>query len=157
MREWLIAIASSLSATFAGLIWWMARKRLTSRFDFQVAQVTKDGFIQTFVTIKNRGDSDIFIERVSVNPPLTILVGANNLPRVLHVTQERRELKAVTYDWRIDPDKSATRELVIVDSDGSSGRRVSVTLHILKSFPMIRHKKKVLTTTLPASMRSATD
>jgi hypothetical protein len=34
-----------------------------------------------------------------------------------------------------------------------SRKTVSIALHILKSFPAIRHKKKVLTAILPASTR----
>jgi len=58
LRDWLALLATSLSALFAGLIWWMARKRLNSRFTLTIDNL-KGEIVGLRVTVLNRGDAPI--------------------------------------------------------------------------------------------------
>jgi hypothetical protein len=74
LREWLILGAAAMSALFAGLIWWLARKRLKTRFRIRPDNVSKRGILRVTLEIVNRSDDDTLIEKLSVDPPLGIVV-----------------------------------------------------------------------------------
>jgi hypothetical protein len=61
IREWLAllaTLAASLSALFAGLIWWMRRKRLSSRFEMAVIRRNNPKVVAVSITVTNRAMSD---------------------------------------------------------------------------------------------------
>jgi hypothetical protein len=74
VRDWLALLATSLSALFAGLIWWMARKKWSVRYEFSLdSNISPD--VHAFkIEIANRTDATIVIESISVNAPVSILV-----------------------------------------------------------------------------------
>jgi hypothetical protein len=55
----------------------------------------------------------------------------------------------------VEPDGRSSFTIAVGREGGfASCKQASIRLHILKSFPVIRHKKKVLTATLPANIRN---
>lgn len=158
VREWLLLVAVALSATFAGLIWWLARKRLSTRYAFRVHKIeSQSNVLQGTIQIRNRGDNHLRVEAISVKSPLHLLVddrgsvyGTSGSRGSYHSAQQ------APYNWEIEPDSSQTRKIALTRDDGFSGcKKASIRLHILRSFPAIRQRTKVLTTTLPASTRVA--
>ncbi len=161
VRDWLALLATSLSALFAGLIWWIARRRLSSRYSFSLdTNISPD--VQGFkIEIANRADSTITIEAISVTAPISILV--NETGDAYGVTANRdslakaKRVQSIQVIREVAPDGKHGWTTVLHREGGfKSCKTVSITLHILKSFPVIRHKKKVLTAILPASIRNST-
>jgi hypothetical protein len=74
IREWLTALGTIISALFAGLIWWMARKNLAPYMELSVDGPFADGALRSDVNIKNSGNRPIVIEAISVTSPLSLLV-----------------------------------------------------------------------------------
>lgn len=155
IREWLILFAAFASATFAGLIWWLARKRLTTQYVLTLDRVGSDAAtVRGTIAINNRSEDRICVERISVDPPLGLLVddrgsvyGRSSEP--LKVAREG------SYEFTVEPDSASSHDIVLARDGGFAGcNRASIRLHILSSFPTIRHKKKTLTAILPASIRS---
>jgi hypothetical protein len=159
IRDWLAVFASGVSALFAGLIWWIARKRLRSTFQLRYDNsVPHRDLVQVVLAITNRGDSDICIEAISAKPPLSLVLGAHvDAVRVLPIqeTEKIRTAQRVPYEFRIKPDESRAAEVLLKVEGGLAARKnVSISLHILSTFPITRHKRKTLHATLPASIRS---
>jgi hypothetical protein len=156
LRDWIALFATSLSALFAGLIWWIARKSLSPRYELRVVNVFDKNTIALAVEIDNRGNQRIVVDGMSVALPLAILgnaatshfgetAGMSDLANAKHFTQvaARRE---------IEPGKQKGWTLVLYSEDEFRSRKtVSISIHILVSWPAIRHKKKVLTAILPES------
>lgn len=157
LRDWLLVVAASASAAFAGLIWVLARKRLKTRYQLSA----ETGFSHRVARFKfevfNRSDDELRIEKVSVEPPLSISVdgaGASfpTPPGGKPVNTAQAVLHAVT----VPPESNSGHSIGLVREGGfKSCKSVSITLHILKTFPVMRHKKKVLTTILPARIRNS--
>lgn len=160
-REWLTLTAVAASAFFAGLIWWLARKRLTTRFAAQVSRSSagRPDHLYLEVTVLNRGDRDLAIEAISVTPPWFIPVGKGGghfgkFNKRALMDAPRKQI--VPYTCVVTPDDKLSFTIALGREGGlSSCKRVSIRLHILKSFPVIRHKKKVLTAILPANIRNS--
>jgi hypothetical protein len=157
-RQWLTLFAASASALFAGLIWWLASKRLKTRYSLEADSLNKDGSLRLKLAILNRSDNDILIETISVKPPLGIVVDENGN----HFEATAANNKPLTalesrYVRRFKPSETAEGFNFALRRDGgfASCKTVSIRLHILKSRPVIRHKKKVLTATLMAHIRNA--
>lgn len=163
LREWLTLAAVVLSAVFAGLIWWLARRRLSTRYRLVPTNkwTAELGLVSVAVEVHNRSDKEITIEEVSVKRPWSILAdhrGAQLGPSVARNQLEAAQrVRSVRREMHVPPDGAEAFRMMLAhdDDDPSKSNRVSIALHILKSFPVIRHKKKVLTATLPASIRSA--
>lgn len=160
IRGWGSLLATVASATFAGLIWWLARKRLSTRYTVKVGGPRPDGLLSMQVSILNRGDSSLVVEAFSVDPPLCLLAddrgayyGINardaDLPKAKRVNQ-------VSCSLTVEPEATENTSFLLDRAGGfSSCKTVSIRLHILKSFPTIRHKKKQLSAILPAKTRDA--
>src|SRR5260370_41902296 len=77
VRDWLpllVPLAASLSALFAGLVCWMRRKRLSSRFEMTVIPRNNPKVVAVSIRVINRSDERLVIEAISVRRPLGILV-----------------------------------------------------------------------------------
>lgn len=157
LRDWLVLFAAVASATFAGLIWWLARKRLDTRYELDVEGLHGHGDLRLNAVIRNRGDKTVVVEAISVESPLGIVIGENgghmgaSSAKPYHETAQK-----VPYQLRVKPDESIGTSLAVRRPDGfKSLKSVSIRLHILRTFPTIRHKKKTLTAILPARIREA--
>ena len=167
VREWLpllIPLAASLSALFAGLIWWKQRKRLSSRFEMAVIPRNNPKVVAVSITVTNRSDERLLIEAISVRRPLGILVNNTSGAHLAEMAgqealQQATPALQTSYRREIETEQSAGWTMLIHhDNEFRSCKTVSITLHILKSFPVIhhkniRHKKKQLTAILPEAMR----
>jgi len=127
VREWLAllaTLAASLSALFAGLIWWMR-----------------------------------LIEAISVRRRLGILVNNTSGAHLAEMAgqealQQATPALQTSYRREVETEQSAGWTMLIQhDNEFRSCKTVSITLHILKKFPVIRHKKKQITAMLPEAMR----
>jgi len=127
VREWLAllaTLAASLSALFAGLIWWMR-----------------------------------LIEAISVRRRLGILVNNTSGAHLAEMAgqealQQATPALQTSYRREVETEQSAGWTMLIQhDNEFRSCKTVSITLHILKKFPVIRHKKKQITAILPEAMR----
>lgn len=155
-------LGAALSALFAGLIWWLARKRLSPRYTLVVKNRPLPHVLALGIEILNRSDKDIIIEAISVNKPLSLLAnnegalygGNANKEHLRNAIPVQRADDAIR---RIEPEKSQGWSVVVAREGGfASCQKVFITLHLLKGRPMIRHQNKVLTAILPPSMRSET-
>ena len=162
VRDWLALVATSLSALFAGLIWLLARKRLSTRYAFGVDNnISPD--VQSFkIEITNRSDAPVVIEAISVEPPLSILAdetgGQYGSAANRDALTKAKHIRSAQVSRNVPPEQNHGWTIVLHRDGGfRSCKKISITLHILKSFPVIRHKKKVLTAILPASMRNAAE
>lgn len=160
LREWLTLVAVGTSALFAGLIWWLARKRLTTRYIAEVntANAGPDK-IHVGISILNRGDHNLTIEALSVEPPWYIPTSESgqHFGTVNRSALEKAQrVHQVTYVHVIKPDEAHSFSVAVGRVGGLKDcKRASIALHILKSFPTVRHKKKVLTAILPARIRNS--
>ena len=167
VREWLAllaTLAASLSALFAGLIWWMRHKRLSSRFEMAVIPRNNPKVVAVSITVTNRSDERLLIEAISVRRPLGILVNNTSGAHLAEMAgqealQQATPALQTSYRREVETEQSAGWTMLIHhDNEFRSCKTVSITLHILKSFPVIRHKKirhkkKQLTAILPEAMR----
>src|SRR5207237_672676 len=100
-------------------------------------------------------------EAISVDPPMALLVDHRGalfgyMAGLAHLRAAQHVQRAAV-SRRVEPDGKMSFTVVVARPDGFiSLKRVSIALHILKSFPVIRHKKKTLSAILPENMRSAT-
>ena len=153
-REWITAAAASMSAIFTGLIWSMAARRFRSRFDLRPLNVTAEGYIEVSVSIHNRSNSDLYIEYVEADPPVSILVSDSGSAQTYNANVKHLTSQRVPYDWRIKPDEFPTRHLVLSGGvSAESRKRISIRVYISRRFFAMRHRKKVLRAILPESMR----
>jgi hypothetical protein len=158
LREWLTLAVGFASAIFAGLIWWLASGRLSTVYKLRPDSLTHTGALRMVLEIKNRGDSDIRIENLSTDYPLSIITGDNNmLASASGADSEKRKLsRLIHHPKTIEPDSVYKTNFAIHREGGfNSVKSVSIAVHILKSFPTIRHKKKVLKAILPANIRNS--
>jgi hypothetical protein len=158
VREWLTTFVTALSALFAGLIWWMARKRLSSRYSLRVQHVTNDRFVDLVLSVTNRSDADLYVEYLSVNAPFGILKESDRASTIRYeaTSHPPETMRRISYDWRIGPDEAPSRSVVLWSPDGvGSHKSISMRLHIRSNFWVMRHRKKVLRAILPDSMRKS--
>ncbi|MEQ1718800.1 MAG: hypothetical protein ABL907_22905 [Hyphomicrobium sp.] len=159
-RDWLALAAAATSATFAGMIWWMARKRLATRYECYFEGKGQLGTIGVRIQVTNRGDDDILIEKVSVASPIKILVGEGGgcygVSANAQMIQSASRVSEMTREKRIAPEAHDGISLLL-DRDGgfNAVSRVSISLHILSRFPVTRQSVKQLTLMLPASIRNS--
>ena len=73
LKDIVAPLGAALSALFAGLIWWLARKRLNPRFALVVRNQPVPNVLTLGIEILNRADNDIVIEAISVKAPLALL------------------------------------------------------------------------------------
>ena len=157
-RQWLAVIVPAIAAMFAGLIWWMARKRLGTRYRFEIDNLNSFGMLRVKVSVLNRSDRDLTIEGISVKQPFSIVLAQDGSGHISanYAKPESPTAQKVPYRTVVRPDETHGTSLAIQRPGGfESCKRVSIRLHILSSFPVIRHKKKVLTAILPANIRNA--
>ena len=160
IRDWLTLAAATASAVFAGLIWWLARQRLGTRYEIWTTGLQHGGYLPIHVRITNRGDRDLMVERLSVQAPTHIMVSPAGSRFGVAATQSdlhtAKKVSAANAGTRIKPESTEELQLLLSRDGGfKSLKTVSIWLHILTSFPVIRHKKKQLTLILPASIRNS--
>ncbi len=167
VRDWLpllVPLAASLSALFAGLVCWMRRKRLSSRFEMTVIPRNNPKVVAVSIRVINRSDERLVIEAISVRRPLGILVNNTSGAHLAEMAgqealQQATPALQTSYRREVETEQSAGWTMLIHhDNEFRSCKTVSITLHILKRFPVIRHKKirhkkKQLTAILPEAMR----
>ncbi len=156
-RQWSTLSAVVASAFFAGMIWWLARRHFQTRYELEDDCLTAHGDLRLKLTIRNRGNNTVMVEAISVKPPLGIVIAekggyiGGSYAKPEHLTAEQ-----VSSQIRVKQDETYGTSLALRRTDGfASSKTVSIRLHILTSFPVIRHKKKVLTAILPAKIRNA--
>ena len=111
-----------------------------------------------------RSDERLLIEAISVRRPLGILVNNTSGAHLAEMAEQEALQQATpalqtSYRREVETEQSAGWTMLIHhDNEFRSCKTVSITLHILKSFPVIRHKKirhkkKQLTAILPEAMK----
>jgi hypothetical protein len=154
-REWLIFGAAALSAFFAGGIWWLAWRRFRPRYAIRAIGFGRTGNLLIGLLINNRGDRDIVIEAISVKAPYGIVVGDNGaLVGAGYSDRHQTTAQKVSYHKPVRSDEVADSSFALRNANGFAGvKRVSIRLHILSNFPVMRQRTKTLTAILPAKIR----
>jgi len=160
IREWLVLLAVAASAIFAGAIWWLALKRLTTRFIAQVSVSTAGpNHIYLEIKILNRSDQNLTVEGISAKSPWFIPVdehGAHFGVVKQQKLEQAKPTQLARFSRIVPPDDKLEFTIALGHVGGlASCKKASIRLHILQTFPIIRHKKKVLTAILPAKIRNA--
>src|SRR5260370_9538548 len=147
VRDWLpllVPLAASLSALFAGLIWWMRRKRLSSRFEMAVIPRNNPKVVAVSITVTNRSDERLLIEAISVRRPLGILVNNTSGAHLAEMAgqealQQATPALQTTLPREVETEQSAGWKMLIHhDNACRSCKTDSVTLPSLDTFPVIR-------------------
>src|SRR5260370_34317597 len=147
VRDWLpllVPLAASLSALFAGLVCWMRRKRLSSRFEMTVIPRNNPKVVAVSIRVINRSDERLVIEAISVRRPLGILVNNTSGAHLAEMAGQEALQQATTalqtsYRREVETEQSARRTMLIHhDNACRSCKTDSVTLPSLDTFPVIR-------------------
>jgi hypothetical protein len=160
VREWLALLAAFAAATFAGLIWWLARQRLSTRFTLTADGPRHDGYLEMRISILNRGDNPLLFDAISVRQPFSIL--ANNQGSAFGTTAGQaqiasaKKVQKVGYPKSVLPEASGSWGFLLAHPDKfASCKSVSIRLHMSSNRFAIRHNTKVLTAMLTATTRDA--
>ena len=114
-RQWLAVIVPAIAAMFAGLIWWMARKRLGTRYRIGADSLNAFGMLRVNVTVLNRGDRDLTIEGMSVRRPFSIVLAQDGSGHIgaSHAKPEFPTAQSVSYRMVVKPDETKGTSLAI--------------------------------------------
>lgn len=159
-KEWLALLFSGLTALFAGLVWWLARKSIEPYFELLVEATGPEGMLAK-LSVDNKSRETAFISQIRGHSPLGLLVSPLK-------TQYKPTEGTVLYL----PEWSDSIPCSLSTASGKSGsmpfmlklpedRRfetiVSISVRIRRRSRIMPYKIKVITAILPDSSRKQRD
>lgn len=160
VRSWITVSFSGVTALFAGLLWWLARKATQLQLELVVTDVVRNSRIEAALQINNRSPRAITIDRVSVLSPMSLRIGPRGSATRFTPGKGTVELLPLELTelpmWEIVA--SGERREIKLDlelSGGGEAGSVSLELRVIVANGKTRQKRKTVSARLPKSGKRA--
>jgi hypothetical protein len=157
VRGWFGLAFSGLTAMFAGLVWWLARKSLEPQVELIARQWGAAGTVFGELRVMNRSRTSVVVDHITAHQPPGMKIWSRfPVPPTAPMVSQRRDFHEGAPSLTVLSGDSAVLELELqLSVPRTPLSKLSISVRIARRSRVIRHKTKAITAILPESMRKA--